>query len=109
MLSDRNLIRLLLDHNADVAHRDCLPVELAVRRGDLSLVKLLVEADGDGATGFGDVRSSARPRKRPRLSDRVVISQRLVGVAISTGAQDIVRYFTEEKGESRLPPRLDHV
>ena len=94
-MSDRLLIRVLLDHGADPVLRDHLAVEAAIASKDLSLVKMLVESD----TPVSEVTSLEPPKKRRKVGDRVEVTPRLAEMAMKAGAQDIVRYFVHDKGE----------
>ena len=40
-----------------------------------------------------------RRKKRRRMSDRIIITPKLMQLALEEGCQDIVNYFVEEKGK----------
>ncbi|KAJ4491622.1 hypothetical protein C8J55DRAFT_557184 [Lentinula edodes] len=80
------LVKLLLDKGASPTYKDSLAVRVAIRRKDLRMVKLLIE------------RSSGEVHKRRRLEDRMKVSKELLKLAVKCNAQDLVDYFTREKG-----------
>lgn len=115
------LVRFLLDQGASPACKGGIAVHAAIRRKNLSLVKLLIEPGSDPApteTGELDERSGARDSKRRRrtdrkiegvahearratkrrkLEDRVPVDQNMLRTAVACDARDIVKYFMEEK------------
>ncbi|KAL7420512.1 hypothetical protein Q5752_004462 [Cryptotrichosporon argae] len=122
------LVRFLLARGADPGLKGSLAVQAAIERGDLGMVKLLVErmdgqAAGAGAEGKSTVKrkresegtdadagnanagdggaAGAHKRaraKKARLDDRVRIDAALVEKAMKRKANDIVDYFVYEKG-----------
>lgn len=80
------LVKLLLDKGASPTYKDNLAVRVAIRRKDLRMVKLLIE------------RGSGEVHKRRRLEDRMKVSKELLKLAVKCNAQDLVDYFTREKG-----------
>jgi hypothetical protein len=81
------LVRFLLDHGASPRRRDALAVRMAIKRRDLSLVRLLVEPPDERRTG-----------KRRKLADRVKVTAEMLRLAVMCGAQDIAEYLMNEKG-----------
>ncbi|KAK7690597.1 hypothetical protein QCA50_005696 [Cerrena zonata] len=104
------LIRFLLDHGADPGCKDGLAVMVAIKKRDLSLVKLLIEPDTtpvvDGEEGHDrkrqrtDREKDSKPNraKRRKLEDRVRINSDMLKTAVRCDARDIVEYFMNEKG-----------
>ncbi|KAH7884624.1 hypothetical protein F5I97DRAFT_1478915 [Phlebopus sp. FC_14] len=88
------LVRFLLDQGATPDWKDNLPVNVAIHRKDLRLVKMLVERMDTGKT----VDDSRAKRKRRRLEDRVAVTPEMLRTAVRCKAHDIVEYFTKEKG-----------
>lgn len=62
---------------------------VAIRRKDLSLVKMLIEREAELKHGKG---------KKRRLGDRMHVNNDMLRMAVKCDARDIVQYFTEEKG-----------
>ena len=88
------LVRFLLDHGATPAPKNNLPIFIAIHRKDLGLVRMLVEKMNTG-------KSSSQGRaegKRRKLEDRVEVRPEMLRAAVKCKAQDIVEYFTREKG-----------
>lgn len=86
------LVRFLLDHGASPRHKNSMPILVAIHRKDLSLVRLLVErVDRDPA-------EQKQKGKRRKLEDRAQVTPEMLKVAVKLNAQDIVEYFTKEKG-----------
>ena len=87
------LIQFLLDHGAKATHMDYRALDEAIRKGDVNLVKMLIEKD----TEDQDVK---RNGKRSRTKDRVFVTDRILEKAVDEGlkAREIVKYFIEEKG-----------
>lgn len=84
------LVRFLLDHGASPSRRNALAIKVAIKRGDLALVRLLVEPP--------DVCPEERRKgKRRRLSDRVQVDSEMLRSAVTCGAQDIAEYLMNEK------------
>lgn len=84
------LVHFLLDHGASPRRRDALAVRIAIKRRDLSLVRLLVEPP-DTPPG------ERRPGKRRKLADRTKVTQDMLRLAVTCGAQDIAEYLMNEK------------
>lgn len=114
------LVRFLLDKGATPIYKRCLAVHAAIRRKDLSLVKMLIEPDQsvvreqtppraahvDHAGGSQSTRKRERetrsdvPKrtaKKRRMEDRVKVDQAMLKVAVGCDARDIVHYFVHEK------------
>ena len=88
------LIQFLLDHGATPEWKNNLVVSIAIYRKDLRLVKMLVERVDTGQSPEGKrIRG-----KRRRLEDRLAVTPEMLRVAVKCKAQDIVEYFTREKG-----------
>lgn len=115
------LVRFLLDQGASPACKDGIAVHAAIRRRNLSLVKLLIEPDSnpiragkdagidipDAVRGDGRLSGKRRRRledsgekkslKKRKLEDRVRVDQEMLRIAVACDARDIVKYFMEEK------------
>ena len=113
------LVRFLLHHGASPHHKNGLAIHAAIRRKDLSLVKMLIEPDNTAPSrqGGGDRRkatkdqhwtagtkrarndtvTSQRSGKKRRLEDRVAVDREMLKTAVACNAQDIVLYFVHEK------------
>ncbi|KAF8501726.1 hypothetical protein F5888DRAFT_1632553 [Russula emetica] len=85
------LVRFLLDHGASPRRRDALAIRIAIKRRDLSLVRLLI----DPADAPPDER---RTGKRRKLADRVKVTSEMLRLAVTCGARDIAEYLMNEKG-----------
>jgi hypothetical protein len=84
------LVRFLLDRGAEPSRRNALAIKVAIKRGDLALVRLLVEPP--------DICPEERRKgKRRRLSDRVQVDSEMLRSAVTCGAQDIAEYLMNEK------------
>ena len=86
------LVRFLLKHGASPCYKNAIPIFVAIHRKDLSLVRLLVERVDMNP---GPAKEKG---KRRRLLDRVQVTPEMLKVAVKLNAQDIVEYFTKEKG-----------
>lgn len=62
---------------------------VAIRKKDLSLVRLLIERV---------LSPEGKQTKRRRLEDRVAVSPEMLKVAVKCNAREIVDYLTKEKG-----------
>ncbi|KIP08251.1 hypothetical protein PHLGIDRAFT_69767, partial [Phlebiopsis gigantea 11061_1 CR5-6] len=80
------LVRFLLDKGASPDCKDGIAVHVAIRRRDLSLVKMLIEPD-----------TTPKSAKKRRLEDRIKVDQAMLKTAIACDARDIVKYFMDEK------------
>ena len=71
---------------------DYQALDEAIQKGDLNLVKMLIEKD----TGDQDVNENG---KRSRTKDRIFVTHRILEKAVDEGlkAREIVKYFIEEK------------
>jgi hypothetical protein len=85
------LVRFLLDHGASPRRRGALAVRMAIKRRDLSLVRLLVEPPDAPP-------DERRTGKRRKLADRVKVTSEMLRLAVMCGAQDIAEYLMNEKG-----------
>ena len=120
------LIRFLLALGASPEMKDNLAVTVAIRKKNLSLVRMLIERDGPGAAAAEPTTSGLRKRKRiqeddggegtsngasgskgthapksakrRKLGDRVTVNPAMLKVAVQCDARDIVEYFMKEKG-----------
>lgn len=81
------LIRFLLAHGADPSRKENIAITVAIRRKDLSLVKLLIEPE--------QLKATAKKRK---MVDRVGSTKEMLKMAVKCDARDIVDYFMREKG-----------
>jgi len=79
------LIHFLLVHGASPECKKGLAVMVAIRRKDLSVVRMLVERPKGTA-------------KRRKLEDRVQTTSEMLRVAVKCDARDIAEYLTLEKG-----------
>ncbi|KZT35507.1 hypothetical protein SISSUDRAFT_1064429 [Sistotremastrum suecicum HHB10207 ss-3] len=84
------LIDHLLSKGASPKAKNCFPIRVAIQKGDLALVKRLVEPP--------DSRDPSRPGKRVKLADRVTLTSELMDLASKRRAFDIVEWMFEEKG-----------
>jgi hypothetical protein len=64
---------------------------MAIKRRDLSLVRLLVEPPDTPP-------DERRTGKRRKLADRVKVTSEMLRLAVMCGAQDIAEYLMNEKG-----------
>ncbi|KAH9989480.1 hypothetical protein BJV77DRAFT_948471, partial [Russula vinacea] len=85
------LVRFLLDHGASPRRRNALAVRIAIRRKDLSLVRLLIEPPDAPP-------DERRTGKRRRLADRIQVSSEMLKLAVTCGGHDIAEYLMNEKG-----------
>ncbi|KAI0649453.1 hypothetical protein C8Q79DRAFT_999220 [Trametes meyenii] len=108
------LVRFLLKHGASPDCKNHLAVVVAIRRKSLSLVRMLIERDGPGASSESSLSSGRRKRKRSdegesqgktsnnakrrKLGDRVVVNPEMLKAAVKCNARDIVEYLMREKG-----------
>lgn len=67
----------------------------AIHRRDLLMVRMLVERS-ETAHNLPEGRKAEA--KRRRLEDRVSVTPEMLRAAVKCKAQDIVEYFTKEKG-----------
>lgn len=88
------LVRFLLEKGALPTYKDNLTVRVAIRQKDLQMVKLLIERTDSTSSA-----SASGPKaKKRKLEDRVAVTKELLKLAVKCNAQDIVDYFTKEKG-----------
>lgn len=85
------LVHFLLNHGASPSRKDALAVRMAIKRRDLSLVRLLIEPPGVPP-------DERRTGKRRKLADRVKVTSEMLRLAVMCGAQDIAEYLMNEKG-----------
>ncbi|KAA1467693.1 hypothetical protein DENSPDRAFT_259084 [Dentipellis sp. KUC8613] len=85
------LIHFLLEKGASPAEKNALAVFIAIRKKDLSLVKLLVEPSPAPA---GNARTRT---KRRRVPDRLKPSPGMLNTAVKCKAMDIVDWLIKEK------------
>jgi len=78
------LVSFLLTHGADPRRKKGLAIMVAIRRKDLSLLKILIEQP----KGTG---------KRRKLEDRIQVTPEMLRVAVKCDARDIVEYLVVEK------------
>ena len=109
------LVRFLLDKGASPGRKGGMAVHVAIRRRDLSLVKMLIEPDttpiheqesetanvasagGKRKRDAGKVEDGKKSTKRRRLEDRIKVDQAMLKAAVICDARDIVKYFMDEK------------
>ncbi|KAI0661789.1 hypothetical protein C8Q70DRAFT_1052099 [Cubamyces menziesii] len=118
------LVRFLLENDASPACRGNLAVTVAIRRKSLSLVRMLIERDGPGASDEPKMRGSKKRKlsamedgenegadmqvavgsgkrrgtKRRKLGDRVLVNPEMLKAAVKCNAHDIAEYLMREKG-----------
>lgn len=115
------LVRFLLENGASPAWKGGLAVKVAIKRRDLSLVKMLIEPNetavftaqrdesklvadeektstGNRRKRESDEQGQRQVNKRRKIEDRIVVDQDLLKVAVRCDARDIVEYFVKEKG-----------
>ncbi|KAI0077862.1 hypothetical protein K474DRAFT_1684027 [Panus rudis PR-1116 ss-1] len=112
------LIQFLTENGADPSCKGAIAVLVAIRKKDISLVKMLIERDGtmssmEEANERGAIRQrigvqqqrqgDSSPRKsktakRRKLEDRVRVNQEMLKTAVRCNARDIVEYLVHEKG-----------
>jgi len=85
------LVRFLLDQGASPRRRDALALRIAIKRRDLSLVRLLVEPPDPPS-------DEHRTGKRRKLADRVKVTTETLRLAVECGAHDVAEYLMDEKG-----------
>lgn len=112
--SFRPLIAFLLAHGANPGQKGALSVQIAIRKRDVDLVRMLLERDADeGVVEVEPRRSADRERaseqespsntmrrspqkksgKRRRLEDRIEVTQSMLRLAVQRDARDVVEYF----------------
>ena len=79
------LVCFLLARGASPKCKKGLAVMVAIRRKDLSLVRMLIERPKEGT-------------KRRKLEDRILVNSEMLKMAVKCQAWDIVEYLTTEKG-----------
>jgi hypothetical protein len=79
------LVRFLLAHGASPKCKKGLAVMVAIRRKDLTLVRMLIE------------RPKEMTKKRQKLEDRIQVTSEMLRLAVKCQAWDIVEYLTVEK------------
>jgi hypothetical protein len=85
------LVRFLLDRGASPRRRNALAVRIAIKRRDLTLVRLLVEPPDAPP-------DERRTGKRRRLADRVQVNSEMLKLAVLSDAHDVAEYLMNEKG-----------
>ena len=96
------LVRFLLGKGAEPDLKDALAIRIAIRKRNLSLVTMLIERDGEDESyeSLGHMQTSGRKRKtsakRPRLSDRVQVTNTMLKLAVEVDARDIVEYLMDK-------------
>jgi ankyrin repeat protein len=83
------MVKYLLEKGADPGTREGLAIEIAVKLGDLRIVKMLVEASTNGGSS---------------VEGGVMIPAKWVEAAVKSGSDEIVSYFVHEKGMSNSRP-----
>ena len=81
--------------------RDGLAIEIAVKLGDLGIVKMLVEHQSQAlervpASEHGEVGISGQGLQALNME----IPSKWVETAVKSGSDEIVSYFVHEKGQS---------
>ncbi|KAE9405726.1 hypothetical protein BT96DRAFT_955168 [Gymnopus androsaceus JB14] len=103
------LVQLLLEKGALPAHKDNLTVRVAIRQKNLQMVRQLIERTDRVDHGPSkekrkleiertDSVDHGPSKKRRKLEDRVTVTKEMLKLAVKCNAQDIVDYFTKEKG-----------
>lgn len=94
------VIKYLLSKGADPGMRDGLAIEIAVKLGDLGIVKMLVEHQSQAlerpAGEHGEVGISGQGIQALNME----IPSKWVETAVKSGSDEIVSYFVHEKGQS---------
>lgn len=89
------LVHFLLQNGASPRCKHGLAVTVAIRKKDLSLVKLLIEPNPNPSeTQEG---GKINKPKRRKIEDRVTVSSDMLKAAVRRNAKDIVNYFINEK------------
>lgn len=104
--SHKPLVRFLLAQRADPCVKDALAVRIAISKRDLSLVTMLIERDGEeeqepyGGRGPDSMPVSTKRQKstakRPRLTDRMQVTNAMLKDAVGVDARDIVEYLMDK-------------
>ncbi|KAI6103888.1 hypothetical protein EDD16DRAFT_1900377 [Pisolithus croceorrhizus] len=85
------LIQFLLSHGAMPHLKSSLAILIAISRRDLPMVRMLVErSETTHAQPMGEGAGAER--------DRVSVTPEMLRIAVKCKAQDIIEYFTREKG-----------
>lgn len=112
----RPLIKFLLGKGAKPGLKDALAVRIAIRKGELALVRGLIEREAEegGCTdegeeitgcgaemkaGAGQVVSTVKKKKttkRRRVEDRVEVTTAMLRLAVEVDVRDIVQYFLDK-------------
>jgi hypothetical protein len=104
------LVRFLLAEGAQPSCKGAMAVLVAIRRKDLSMVRILVERDYASPSDSQGIKRSrlertevpkdgSRPNtKKRKLGDRVDVTKDMLKVAVKCDAKDIVDYLATEKG-----------
>ena len=82
------LIQFLLTRGADPSRKDNIAIKIAIRRKDISLVRVLIEPG----------KGNRNKNKKRKVSDRVQPTKEMLKMAVKCDARDIVDYFIIEKG-----------
>jgi len=85
------VIKYLLSKGADPGKKEGMAIQIAVKLGDLSIVRMLVEHQNLGLPVAG---------KQDRVG--MDIPSKWVETAVRSGSDEIVSYFVHEKGQSSL-------
>jgi hypothetical protein len=85
------VIKYLLGKGADPGMKDGLAIQIAVKLGDLGIVRMLVEHQN----------STLRAGESEGVS-AIAIPSKWVETAVRSGSDEIVSYFVHEKGMSSL-------
>jgi len=83
------VIKYLLSKGADPGKKEGMAIQIAVKLGDLRIVRMLVEHQNLGVQVGG---------KQDRVG--MDIPSKWVETAVRSGSDEIVSYFVHEKGES---------
>jgi len=87
------VIKYLLGQGADPEKKEGMAIQIAVKLGDLRIVRMLVEHQNLGDTVGG---------KQDRVGMGMDIPSKWVETAVRSGSDEIVSYFVHEKGQSHL-------
>ena len=90
------LIQFLLAHGADPSRKDNIAINVAIRRKDISLVRLLIEPG----------KEDKNKNKKRKVMDRIQTTKEMLKMAVKCDARDIVDYFLREK---RVVPDMQTV
>jgi len=91
LAKNAEIIKYLLSQGADPGKKEGMAIQIAVKLGDLRIVRMLVEHQNLGLPAGG---------KQDRVG--MDIPSKWVETAVRSGSDEIVSYFVHEKGQSHL-------